>query len=416
MATDRTFNSMLNEYLPNDLLMEELIKRDYVLQQTSKDESWKGGDLIVPFRGAQASSIKFGGLTASNDIAQSKYVRGKIDAYKEIWGSLIFNETDLQQHDGKIPESTFLKILPDEIDNFMDYFKEMTSIALTSGPHFAAVTDSTNAATGVFLVDRIDRFMLNQKVSLDDDDSSPVDAYVIAVDINAKAVTLSATRGGAAANLAAYTAAQNAKFYHDGVDAAGGSTFISLAQAYLSSANGGSSTLHGQSKLAYPYLQAYNHLGSSISATNILDKLFDAFVEHRTRARGKANEFVMSLKNWGSCMKSQQIEKGAYKVIGDNKRSEFGWWETHIASTTKGEALKIIGIQECPDDLIFGMNWKSLKFRSNGGFKKRVGPDGLMYYTVRNTTGYQYIVDTCLFGEMEHTKPADNMVIHGISY
>lgn len=416
MATSRTFNDMLNEYLPNELLMEELIKRDFFLQKIAKDEDWKGGDIIVPFRGAQASSIKFGELTASNDIAQSKYVRGKIEDYKEVWGSLIFNETDLQQHDGKIPESTFLRILPDEIDNFMDNFKEVASFQLAAGPHFATVTDSTNAATGVFIVDRIDRFIIDQKVTLDDDDSAATSVYVIAININTNAVTFSASRGGAAANLSAYTAAQNAKVYYDGVDSTGATSFISIKQALLSAANGGSSTLHGQTKTAYPYLQAVNVAGSTITASNILDKLFDSYVDVRTKARGKAEQFVMSFKNWASVMKSQQIEKGAYKVVNDVKRSEYGWFETTIASTTKGEALTIAGVQEMPDSEIFILDWKSMKFMSNGGFKKRVSPDGRMYHELRNTSGYQYVVDTCLFGELQHTKPSSNGIIYGISY
>lgn len=416
MATDRTFNTMLNEYLTNELLMEELIKRDFFLQKIAKDEDWKGGDVIVPFRGAQASSIKFGELTASNDIAQSKYVRGKIDAYKEVWGSLIFNETDLQQHDGKIPESTFLRLLPDEIDTFMDNFKEVVSFQLAAGPHFAKVTDSTNAATGVFVVDRIDRFIIDQKLVLDDDDSAQTSVYVVGININTNEVTLSASRGGAAANLSAYTLAQNAKFYYDGVGPTGSTSFISIKQALLSATNGGSSTLHGQTKTAYPYLQAVNVNGSTITASNILDKLFDSYVDVRTKARGKAEQFVMSFKNWASVMKSQQIEKGAYKVVNDVKRSEYGWYETTIASTTKGEALTIAGVQEMPDSEIFILDWKSMKFLSNGGFKKRVSPDGRMYHEIRNTTGYQYVVDTCLYGELQHTKPSSNGIIHSISY
>lgn len=417
MATDREFNSMLNEYITDELLMEELIKRDYFLQKIAKDEDWKGGDAIVPFRGSQASSIKFGGLTASNDIAQSKYVRGKITAYREVWGSLIFNETDLQQHDGKIPESTFLRILPDEIDEFMDNFKEVVSYQLAAGPHLATVTDSTNAATGIQIVDRIDRFMIRQKLTLDDDNSTQTDVYVIAINVNTNAVTCSLTRDGVAADLSAYTSGQNAKFYYDGVwDGTNSISFISIKSALLSSANGGASTLHGQTKTAYPYLQAVNVDGSSISAANILDKLFDAYVTVRIKARGRANTFVMSFKNWGSVMKSQQIEKGQYKVVGDPTKSEYGWWETTIASTTKGEALVIAGVQEMPDSEIFILDFNSMQFMSNGGFKKRVSPDGRMYYEVRNTTGFQYIVDTCLFGEMKHKKPSNNGIIYGISY
>lgn len=417
MATDRNFSAMLNQYLPNDMMMEELIKRDYFLKKIATDEEWKGGDLIVPFRGAQASSIKFGGLTASNDISQSKYVRGSITAYKELWGSLIFNETDLQQHDGKIPESTFLRILPNEVETFMDNFKEVTSFHLGSGGHFASVTDSTNAATGIFLVDRIDRFIIDQKLVLDDDDSGIANVYVTAVNINTNAVTLSLTRGGSAADLSAYTLAQNAKFYYDGAwDGSTSSTFISIKQALLSSANGGDATLHGQTKTAYPYLQAVNVSGAAVTASNILDKLFDGYVDVRTKARGKADTIVMSYRNWASVMKSQQIEKGAYKVVNDVKRSEYGWFETTIASTTKGEALQIAGVQEMPESEIFYLDFKSMKFRSNGGFKKRRGPEGELYYVTRNTSGYQYICDVCLFGELEHSRPNSNGIMFGINY
>lgn len=417
MATDREFSSMLNQYLTDDLLMEELVKRDYFLQKIATDEDWKGGDAIVPFRGSQASSIKFGGLTASNDIAQSKYVRGSITAYREVWGSLVFNETDLQQQNGKIPESTFLRLLPDEVDEFMDNFKEVVSFQLAAGPHFAAVTDSTNAATGVFIVDRIDKFMIRMKCTLDDGDSVQADVYIIAIDVNTSAVTVSNTRDGAAWNAGAFTLGQSAKFYYDGVwDGTNSISFISIKSALLSSTNGGSTTLHGQTKTAYPYLQAVNVSGADISASNILDKLFDAYVTVRIKARGKANTLVMSFKHWGSVMKSQQIEKGQYKVVNAPSKSEYGWFETTIATTTTGEALTIAGVQEMPDDVIFILDFKSMQFMSNGGFKKRVSPDGRMYHEVRNTTGYQYIVDTCLYGELKHRKPGNNGIIYSISY
>ena len=40
MATTRTFQSMLNEYLTYDLLKEELIKRDWLLSNIQKDEGF----------------------------------------------------------------------------------------------------------------------------------------------------------------------------------------------------------------------------------------------------------------------------------------------------------------------------------------------------------------------------------------
>ena len=60
MATDRTFSAMLNEHLSYALLREEMKKRVWLLDKVEKDNGWLGGPLIVPFKGAQASSVSFG--------------------------------------------------------------------------------------------------------------------------------------------------------------------------------------------------------------------------------------------------------------------------------------------------------------------------------------------------------------------
>lgn len=417
MGTTRTFQEMLNEYLTNDLLKEELLKRDYILSKVQRNDNWKGGKLPVPFRGGRASSVKFGGLTAASDISQSKMVRGNITDYVEVWGSLIFNHRDLQEHNGKIPESTFLRILPDEIDDFMDYIKMCTSIQIGSGPHFAKVTDDSGKASGVMVVDRVDRFEIDQHCVIDDDNSGLLDVYVIEINVNTKGVTFSATRGGAFVDLSAYTTAQNAKFYYDGVTDGSGNftTFISLRQAFLSFANGGSAQLHGVTKLSYPHLQAVNVDGSSITASNILDKLFDAYTEVRTRAKGNANTYLMSYKHLGSVMKLIETQKGPFKVKeGSTVASLYGWTEITITSV-KGE-LTLVGIQEMDDDIIPIIDWSSMEFVTNGFFKKRVSPDGIEYFEVRNTSGYQYIVDTSLFGEMMYKKVGHNGIIYGINY
>lgn len=416
MATTRTFNAMLNEYLSEDLLKEEYVKRDYIFQKVEKDESWKGGTLPVPFRGARASSIKFGGLTGATDIAESSYIRGSISGYREVYASLIFNYRDLVEHDGKMPESTFLRILPDEVEDMMKYYKDVMSIQIGSGPNFATVTDATNAATGILIVDKIDRFEIGQKSSLDDGDSAAVSVYVTAININTKAVTFSLTRGGAAADLSAYSVAQSAKFYHDGVFDAGGNhdTFISLRQALLSAANGGSSTLHGQTKLSYPALQAVNVSGASITASNILDKIFDAYTEVKLRGKGNASTVLMSYKHLGSIMKLLEAQKGPYRVTKDTKVSLYNWTEIEVTSV-RGP-LTIVGIMEFDDDIIAFIDWSSMKFASNGLFKKIKSPDRLEYHVVRNTTGYQYICDIALYGEMVYKKPGSCGIIHSISY
>lgn len=410
-AVNTSFQNMLNEYLPNSLMMDELIKRDWFLSNMEIDNNWGGSKIVVPFRGANASTVEFGQLAGSSDISQSETVRGHIDSYVEVWGSLIFNHKDLMDHSGKIPETTFLKILPNELDMHLDYFKQVISQALGNGSHFAKFV-SNGGVNGVIEVDHIERFQLGQKLEIKDSDSVKLPVYVIAMDINASTITVSATRGGAAADVSAYTTAQAAKCYHPGVLDNG--SFVSVREALLSAANGGSATLHGVSKLAYPMLQAIQLNGASVTAANILDKIFDGYTTVRRKARGNANTVLVSFLHLGSIMKLLESQKGPFIVTKQPSASIYGWTEIEI-TTVKG-VLKIVAIQELDDDCIFYLDLKSMTLRTRGGFKKRVSPEGREFFEIRNTQGYQYVIDNSFFGATEFSKPGHNAVMYGISY
>ena len=92
MSTTRTadFAAMINEYLPNKLMQQELKKRDFLFNQVEEDKNWKLVNYIVPFTSAVASSVKFGSLTDLSDISKEKEVRGVISAHKEVWGTMLF--------------------------------------------------------------------------------------------------------------------------------------------------------------------------------------------------------------------------------------------------------------------------------------------------------------------------------------
>lgn len=417
MATlvNASFQTMLNEYLPNRLVSEELIKRDWFLSNLEIDNGWQGGKLVVPFKGAGASSVEFGQLADVADISQSQYVRGTIETYVEAWGSLVFNHRDLLDAEGKIPEATFLKILPGEVDSMVDYFKQVVSTSLGSGSHFAKLaTDGT--AGGKFEVDHIDRFQLGQKLVLKDSDPAPLTVYVIAIDVNTATagtgtVTVSNARAGSAVDVSAYTVAAGAKCYHPGALAG---SFTSIREVLLSAANGGSSDVHGKSKLAWPMLQAVNINGASVTASNILDKIFDGYVDVRRKAKGNANTVLMSFKHLGSVMKLLETQKGPYSVTKQPSASIYGWTELSV-TTIKGE-LKMVGVVELDDDVIMYLDMKSMVFRTRGGFRKRKSPEGKEYHEIRGVDGFKYIVDMCLFGQLEVNAPGHNAIMHSISY
>lgn len=417
MATSRTFSTMLNEYLPNELLKEELVKRDYVLMNVDKDDNWKGGNLVVPFKAAGASSVASGGLSASNDIAEDKYVRGGIATQPEIWGSMIFNHRDLMEHD-KISEQNLLKILPDTVDDFIDYMKNVTSVALLNGAHFAKLTADATANDGTIKVDRPDRFVIGQKVIVKDS-SNTFTGYVkttTGININTKTVILVTARGGAVVvDFSAgggVTVANSAKCYNDGFQT---SSFSSMRDALLSSANGGSATLYGQTKTDAPYLQAINIDGSDITSANIVEKCFNGFTQTRLFGKGRPTDIVMSFRNLGFVMAVVEASKGAFTVNPSSKKtSQYGWTEISIGSVTNQE-LKFVGVQEMDDDIIMFLDWRGWKFYSNGFFRKRKSPDGIEYFETRATTGYQYIVDVCLFGDLVCLRPSYQGILFGVS-
>lgn len=412
-ATSSNFQNMLNQYLPLELLKQELLKRDYLMQRVRHDESWKGGAIQVPFQVQHGSSIEFGQLADTTDISNYKYGRGSISTQPEAWASLQFLHKDLVQHDGKIPESTFLRILPDQVDAMLNYLKMVLSVHLMgSDGSFAAFTvTGTNA--GVAVVDRIDRFALDQKVVLNDDGTvGTTTAYVIGIDVNANKVTVSATRGGAALDISTYTTGHKAKFFHPGSTSAG---MTSLGSQLLSSANGGTTNLFGQAKTSAPFLQCPNIDGTGVTATNILQKIFDGYTTRMILAKsGAIPEVVMSYKHFGSILKLLDTQKGPFNVVPNSRKvSSYGWQSVEIGSVS-GAVLKLVAIQEMVDSLIYYLDWDGICFYSNGLIRRRKSPDGIEYYQSRATTGYSYIIDHFVMGDLVCEAPWKQAVMYGI--
>lgn len=411
MATTRTFQTMLNEYLPNELLKEEMIKRDYLLTNVEKDDAWLGGTLIVPFKAAGASSIAAGSLSASNDIAEDKYVRGQVSTQPEIWGSMIFNHRDLMEHE-QVSEQNFLKILPDTVDDFLTYMKYVVSVNLLNGAHFATATAVATANDGLLTVDRPERFSIGQKVIVAGVSDGTM--YVSTINMNTKVILMVTARGGATPyDFSANNVAVGGKCYNDGFKTG---AMSSLRAALLSLANGGDTNLYGVAKTSAPYLQAINVSGAGINAANIMGEIFDALTQVRTFGKGNPTDVVMSYKNFASCIKAIEASKGSYNVqVGSQKASQYGWTELTVGSVAKG-ALKLVAVQEADDDIIMFLDWRALKFYSNGFFKKRKSPDGIEYFETRATTGFSYIVDICLFGDLVVLRPSYCGIMHSISY
>lgn len=407
MATTRSFSAMLNQYLPNELLREEMVKRDWILQNVERDDSWLGGDLIVPFKGAQASSVAFGSLTASTDVAEDVFVRGSITTQPEVWFTMVFNHRDIMEH-GKISEQNFLKLLPDTIEDGMDFMKQCVSLSFLNGAAFATLT-ATGDASGNLTVDRIERFVLNQKVFVYNSTTGLSAAgYVKTINMDTNIATLVTARGGSTPlDISAYTVALGSKVYFDGSQ---GQPLTSLKTSLLSATNGGSSTLYGQTKTTYPYLQAIQVSGAAWTGATILNDIFTGYTTVRVKGKGDPSTFLCSYKVLGLVMAALEQQKGAYHIQqGSSKVSAYGWNEITIVGV-KG-SLKVVAIQEMDDDWAAYLDMRSMKIFTNGFFRKRVNPDGREYFEVRATTGYSYLVDVCFFGDLVLLRPSYNGVV-----
>jgi hypothetical protein len=416
MATSRDFNDMLNEHLDYDLMASEYMSRDWLISNVERDDEWKGGTIPVPFKGAQASSISFGGLTDASLIGKSRFVRGTIESYKEMWGALKFNHTDLIQHDGKVDEDSFLKILPDEMEDFTQFMKERGSCVMLNG--FASLAAGNGAADGTIAVRHPERFVLDELVYVDDNDSVvSAGGYIRTIDKNTGVITLydAPVTGGSVIDLSAYTLAAVAKVYYNGTQPGTDLGFTSVRSQLLSAVNGGSTNLFGKAKTAWPYLQALQLDGSTFTQANILEGLFNKFSLAKQRCANKPTKAVMSFKNGSAVLKCLEVNKGAYNIVqGSRKVSAYGWEEVTIGGP-KG-LLTVVMVLEMEDDIIWFKSDKGFKFHSNGFFRTRTNPDGRKYHEVRATTGYSYIVDMMLFGELACYMPEANAIVHSVDF
>lgn len=410
MAITTTFDEMLTEKLHPELLKNEIVNRTDILKKIDMDNSWKGGVYGIGFREATGGSVQFDGYAAESDIADATVKRGELTAPKSLTGTMQFHHKDLINHDtNKITEASFLKILPGAITDFAEDFRSVLAQSILNGKVLDyGAADAT--ALGVLQVNRIERFKVGMKVQVEDANTTLAAYYVTKIDksnLLVPKIVLSATRGGAAADLSALDLADVIKIYHPGAKTAG---FTSIRDVLSPD----TTALWGLNKADYSFLQPAAISGSAYSSSNILDKLFDHVSENQIVNGSDADEVWVSGRKFTAILKLLEGEKKAYNVVpGSNKVSKFGWREVQIGSMS-GSMITIVCVPEMDNDMIMVINPKDFKFASNGFVRQVVSPDGLKYTTVRATTGHKYLVDFEIFGELVCLRPAKQMFIYDV--
>jgi hypothetical protein len=429
-------NDMLKDYMPYKLLSDEIIKRDYFLSTVEKDQKWKGGELQVPFLGANASSLSLGGLTLDSDISDDDFIRGKVSNYAELWGTMQFHQRDLDSMSGG--EGAFVDLIGDRIEVFAQTMKEALSGQLLNGAHIDVIkveggTNGTVLADGILGVSRPELFQVGQKIEVQqtnaDSTSGTVDAgvayYVIAVNLSASTITIADNRGDASGvNVEDGTPNEifgSEKIYHPGslVPGTGAeqNTFTSLPSQLLSAANGGSAALFTRTKATYPHLQAYNTTGASkfsdstLANKTALKTIFDAQNTIRRLGRGNPNEAIMSYANFAQCV--AELENARQYQAEVKSGNAYGWSEIQV-SGVKG-SLKLVAVPDMSDSNVLILDKSSMKLHSDGFIERRTSPDGKQFFESRVPAGYKYIVDHRFYGDLVVSKPSSNGIIHSCS-
>lgn len=428
-VTTKDLNKLIKQYLPYKLLFSEVEKRSYFIQKVNKKNGWKGGPMPIPFENGRASSFRMGSLVKDTEITSNRYAKGFLNDYKELWGALKFYDHDLKRHDNL--EQSFITALLKEVPRFAESMKELLSKFLLNGPCIAKITDVTNAASGVIKVDRPEMLEIGQYFEFGAGVTIKKTGYVATINMNTNEVKIVTAMSDVdtvtnPVTLSAAPALINGDELRikDGFDAS--KQFTSLPDQLLSSANGGSVELFGLPKVNYPFLQAYNHNGSNITATSILKPIFDAY--GRTKVIGKMampTEILMSYKNLMTAMNELELGTGTTTsagsvgmkrqfTAGDSKVNAFGWTEINVSGVKGG--LKLVGINEMRDDIMYGLDWRYIDLHSNGFVERVSDANGNEFYTVREESGYSYITDIRFFGELVVAMPSYQFVIHSINY
>jgi len=407
------FSALLKRYRPVNILKDEVKKRDYMFRNVKKDPKWKGGRYQIPVNTAPATSVKFGALTAADAIDKAKGTMAYETDYITVVQSLIFDQMDLAAGDNY--EGSFIKVMMDTLAPAARFYKEVISHSMLLGSRIDSLTANGDAAgTGIANVNFPERFEIDQLCVLKDSDSQGA-FYVIAVDLNANTVTFSDTRGGAASSIADYTTAKSAAIYYDGTintsTGAAQNTMNSLRDALLSAANGGSANLHNVAKASYKQWQAHQEDLSGASAADLVEYLFKAWVKASRKGRGNPSEVLISFDNFQYIVNS--LETNRRFSVSDLKAG-YGFQSVRLMGP--GGALKLTALREMDNDIAPIIDWSSFKLAGMRFFEPVKSPkNGDVVFEVRNTSGYQFIMDVMFYGNLIFHHPSYNGIGCGIS-
>ncbi len=402
--TSADFNAVLKRFTPYKMQVEALKAKNYFWNKVAKNEGWEAGTMEIPIEGAEASSLRFGKLVASNDISSGAYDMALVTLQPELWGAMKFYEKDLERHASL--EQSYLSIIPGKLNQFTSRMSERVSMSLLGDGSIASLT-ANGANDGLLVVDYPQHFTIGEKIIVDDSDDSPITAYVRSINMGTKTLTCyDARTGGSLVNFTGYDTADSAKVYLPDAQANG---FKSVPSFLLSAANGGSDAYFDKTKLDYPILQAQQYSGSAWTQANILTSIFDVFYDTILLGKGDVSEMLVPFHVFKAV--AAKLE-GSRAYVTADKSAGYGWRSLTVLGP-EGE-MKITAIRDMPTTKAYMLDWSTWKFHGDKFFERKRQMGGLEYFTERGEDGYVYITDTRFYGQLVCSLPSHNGAVYAI--
>lgn len=341
-----------------------------------------------------------GSLATDTNIAEMGVALGT-QTMKELWASLLVREADLFRHGDM--EQSYLKIMPERIEEFVKYCQQVVNVQFLAGGSIAKATANGHATLGI-TVDKPQMFRIGQEVAVDDDNSTEATGFVRTIDLNTGIIVIyDARTGGSVVDLSSYTTAQNAVVRLIGQ---GTESFLSMKEALLPAAQGGSASLYGLTKASYTVLQSIQMSGSGYTAATILDDLLGAYYT-AVEKRANVKEILVSYGVFKNISKALEVSK---RYVTGDKKSGYGFNSVDIVGA-EGQA-KIVALREMPSDVAYLGDVSKIKWAGAEPFKRKVY-NGEEFYVKRGTTGPEFISDMPLRGNFI-VKPSEWAVVHSI--
>ncbi len=405
-------NGLLREYAPEKVAVAELNRLNYYFNKIKKNKKWvPGSNYRIDFEAGEHSTFMLGGLPDETKIKGASYVKAEISTPATLVGSMLIHEKDLERH--KSLEDSFLDFWPEKLKQFNKRMEEKVSILLLGDGSIATATGN-GTALGVMKLDRPHLLTIGERVTVDDDNSTPITVYVKSIDINTKDVVFATDETLATvADLSGYATANKAKVY---VETAAGASdkFNNLIQfLFPDTVTGGSNTIHGLTKANTPILQPLYFDGSGYNTgKKLLEGLYDFYFEYEKLGRSEANEILVDYNAFQ--FMSLALQKSKWF---ESKETTGGIGYKGLTLTGPNGDMTIKALRDLAPGTAAIIDWSAIELAGQNMFKTKHQQNGDLFYTVRKSGaggGYVHIVDVVLDAQHICKAPSKLAGVHSI--